>query len=175
MNDHQYPVRREDISNLRDLENTFQEFLENLDEIENTITKLGEIIFISATMLSVDEDVANLCEFSRRLGSELLPAEMRANYFENNCWVDRPRDPIPLKFKISYKNATGSEVVTPEIRNAATVLYFSITLHWDPKLKPAAALLTTYIQSRKLWSYADTENVVFRKSGKSASADGVKE
>lgn len=160
MIDYTYPISREDITERAHLEELMSSFAAREDaDIGELITALGESLFRNAVQLNLDEDVPVLCEFSSRVGSELLSDEKRASVFHDQVWLVRPRDEIALRFKEEGQNAPHSAILPPEQRNIATVLHFLITLNWDPRYKGAAERVQQYIEGNGLWSFKETERL----------------
>jgi hypothetical protein len=157
---YQYPISRADIINLDLLEMAALALAdEPRDNLENAISVLGNLLFQSALKLNLDEDVANLCEFSKRVGMEVLPQESRIEMYGDNCWVVGPRDAKILKFKQGNNNASDSIIVSVATRNAAMVLYFLIPLYSAPTFKVGSEIFVKYIEDNKLWSFLETERV----------------
>lgn len=157
---YQYPISRHDLCGLDILEKTVLELQSDSEDI--TISKIGAILFTNAKNLQVNLDVANLCEFARRVAAELLSEEIRKRY-GNNCWLIRPRDNMELTFKNDYNNALRSETMAPSIRDAAMVLYFCVPLKMDIKYAALANKLIDHIFNNDLWSYLETERIYFSK------------
>lgn len=155
----EYPVRREDIRELGRLEETMTALANGTMEVDIAISTIGTLLFSDAVRLSLDEDVVNLCEFSKRVGYEMLSADFRASYFNDNCWTLRPRDSIDLKFTHQGDNSRYRVLATVDVRNVAMVLHFALPLGWEPRWKLAGQLLNDFISTNNLWSYGDTERV----------------
>jgi hypothetical protein len=130
-----------------------------IKNIAMAIEIIGDSICKNAVQLSLNDDVTNLCEFSQRVGKEVISAEIRMRLYGDNSWLVGPRDGKILSFVKDGESKKADVIIAPAIRNAAIVLYFSVPLRFDQKFQIGANALIKYIGDNELWSFKDTERV----------------
>ena len=158
---NKYPISRSDIFDLDSLEKIVIS-LTNEDglSVRKSVEEIAKIIFCNSKLINLDEDIVNLCEFSSRLGQEVLPREIRVKHYRDDCWVIGARDSVVLIFKENGSNDSTSRIFLSDIRDAAISLYFTGPLRHDERFKRGAELIEAYVTENNLWSYSHTERVM---------------
>ncbi|HEX8613563.1 MAG TPA: hypothetical protein VF800_19965 [Telluria sp.] len=116
----QFPVSRSELRGLARLEDVSLSLATKADpDIARAIADIGSVIFDDATRLNMDEDIVFLCEFSIRVGMDVLTEEVRLKSYHADCWTVGPRDERPLIFKEGGKNSCASPIMPAAITQAA--------------------------------------------------------
>lgn len=156
----QYPISRSDILELDFLKKIVLSLSQGGGEgVEKAIDAIGESINKNAIRLNLSCDIANLCEFSLRIGREALTDDIRVRLYGDNLWIIGPRDGKILTFIEGGNRLEEAKSIAREARNAAIALYFSIALKSDKKFCAGANSLAKFIEDNNLWSFKETEHI----------------